>query len=399
MDEGGASAPEGVDLRSGGPRGVALLAALFVIVREAACDYSGMVVFRSALVAALSLVASSTLALDAHAETSVQLAYAAPEGCPSRAQFEAAVQERGGRFDLPPSDVVGSELHVTLRTEGAAFSGSLEVEGAVPAAGLRQVHAAACDEAMHGIAVITALLLRPAQSEAPAPSPLPDVPAPSAVPDAATPAAAPPASRLRSVGWWDTESMTVGAGTLTFDNSVAYTLTGGVDVGWIPSVVLPRYDLTVSRANIVTTPDGNRYLVSGVLPRARWTVLGGGSYQFGDVSTQLLGFRAAFGSCYSFGFDLGGLSVLACGEIAAGILQLDTQDAAGTKLQSKTVGLGTVGLELEVQYRVGSLFHIDLRAGGDFGSADITAERADGSEIFRTFPASAHFAAGFGLHF
>jgi hypothetical protein len=358
-----------------------------------------MLVFRRGLMTALSLVGSSALALGARAETSVHLAYEAPKGCPSQAQFEAAVQERGGRFDLAPSQVVGSELHVALRSDGAAFSGSLQLQGAQPAAGLRQVHAAACDEAMHAIAVITALLLRPAQMDAAEPATLPDAPAASPAPDAATPAAATPASRLRNVGWWDSESVAVGAGTLTFDNSVTHTLTGGVDVGWIPSVVLPRYDLTMSRANIVTTPDGNRYLVSGVLPRARWTVLGGGSYQFGDVSTQIFGFRAAFGTCYSFGFDLGGLAVLACAEVAAGLVQLDTKDAAGSEVQSKTVGLGSFGMELDLQYRVSSLFHLDLRAGGDFWSGAITAERADGSEIFRSSLASAHFAAGFGVHF
>lgn len=351
-----------------------------------------MLVFRHAWIWAPSLAVGSTLAIEAHAQTSVHLVYDAAEGCPSQAEFETAVRERGGRFDQPPSGVVGSEIHVALRTEGASSTGSLALRGVAPAPELRQVQAAACDEAMHGIAVITALLLRGPESAAPA------EPAPPATAEAQTVAPATGASRVRNVGWWQAETVTVGPGALTFDNSVAYTLTAGVDVGWIPSVVLPRYDLTVSRANLVTTPDGNRYLVSGVLPRARWTMLGGGSYQFGDVSAQLFGLRAAFGTCYSFGFDLGGLAVLACGEVAAGVLQLDTKDAAGTKLQAKTVALGSVGLELDVQYRIGSLFHVDLRVGGDFGSADITAERADASEIFQTSPLSAHFVGGVGLH-
>jgi hypothetical protein len=59
----------------------------------------------------------------------------------------------------------------------------------------------------------------------------------------------------------------------------------------------------------------------------------------------------------------------------------------------------TVGPELDLQYRLSSPLHVDLRAGGDFGAGDIAAERADGSEVFRTRPYSGHLVGGLGLHF
>ncbi len=358
-----------------------------------------MLVLRRVALGGLLLVSLSAISHRARAGGSVGLRYEAPDGCPSQAQFEAAVRDRGGRFDLAPSGVEGSELRVTLRSEGAGFMGSLELQGVAPASGQRQVHAAACEEAMHGIAVITALLLRRAQNEASEEQLLPDAPTPPADARFAPPQTPIAESRLRSVGQFGAESVTVGPGDLTFDNSIAYTLSGGVDVGFIPSLALPRYDLTLSRVNFVTTPSGDRYLISGWLPRARLTMLGGGTYQFGDVSAQLLGFRASFGGCSSLGYDLGGLALLVCGEIAAGIMRVQTRDAAGTKLSSTTTGLGSVGLELDLQYSIGALFHVDLRAGGDFALSEITAERSDGSEVFHSSPFSAHVLGGLGLHF
>lgn len=344
------------------------------------------------VIGALSLLALSASSSSSRAEGAIALEYSAPQACPSRAEFEEAVQARGGRFEQPPSEVVGSALRVALRPDGSGFRGSLELQGVAAASGEREVRAEGCEEAMHGIAVITALLLREGSAEPPAP--------PSPAADAVSPAARAEASRLITAGHFQAERVTVGAGTLTFDNSTAYTLTGGAAVGWIPSVTLPRLDLTTSRANIVISPEGNKYLVAGVLPRARWTLLGGGSYQFGDLSTELLGMKAAFGTCVSLGYDLASFALLLCGEAAAGGMRIETKDAAGAKVQSKTVALGSVGLELELQYHLGSLLHLDLRAGGDaMLGGTVSAERADGSEIFRSSGGSLHLAGGVGLHF
>jgi hypothetical protein len=365
---------------------------LFVIAGGAVCDYSGMFAFRRIASAVLSLAALSTCAVRAGAEAAVALVYEAAEDCPSQAQFEAAVRERGGDFDLPPSDVVGSALHVALHGDGAGFAGSLELQGVAPAAGRREVHAAGCEEAMQGIAVIAALLLRRHESAVSESAPSSGARLPPSTPA--------PSSRLINMGTIGADSVAVGAGTLTFDSSLTYSLTGGVEVGLIPSVALPRYDFTSSTASIVTTPEANRYLASGGVLRARWTLLGGGTYQFGDHSTQLIGGKAAFGTCFSLWYDLDGLVLLACGETAAGLMRLETKDAAGAKVQSKTVALGSVGAEVDLQYRIGSLFHLALKAGVDAAfTGNLTAERADGSELFQSSPLSLHVAGGFGLHF
>ncbi|MET0411313.1 MAG: hypothetical protein ABW217_08445 [Polyangiaceae bacterium] len=354
-----------------------------------------MFVSRRIASAALSLAAFSTCAVRARAEASVALVYEAAEGCPSQAQFEAAVRERGGRFDLPPSDVVGSALHVALHGDGAGFSGSLELQGVAPAAGRREVHAAGCDEAMQGIAVITALLLRRHESVASESAQASDARAPTST--LATPVAK---SRLINMGTFGAESVPVGAGTLTFDSSLNYSLTGGVEVGLIPSVALPRIDFTSFTASTVTTPEANRYLASGGVFRGRWTLLGGGTYQFGDHSTQVIGGKAAFGPCFSLWYDLDGLVLLACADTAAGLMRLETKDAAGAKVQSKTVALGSIGVEVDLQYSIGSLFHLAVRAGADAAfTGNLTAERADGSELFQSSPLSGHFVGGFGLHF
>lgn len=366
-----------------------------MILGGTACDYSGMLDHRRIATAALSLAVISTCAAQARAEASVALVYESAPGCPSRAQFEAAVRERGGRFDLPASDVVGNALHVALRSEDGGFAGSLELQGVAPAPGRREVHAAACDEAMQGIAVITALLLRHAESAAPQTPPGAGEMAPTS-----TPATRTRSTRLINVGTIGADNIAVGAGTLTFDSSLNYSLTGGVQLGLIPSVALPRYDLTSSRASIVTTPEGDRYLASGGVPRARLTLLGGGTYQFGDHSTQVLGGKMAFGTCFSLWYDLDGLVLLACAEAAAGLMRLETRDAAGAKVQSKTVALGSIGVELDLQYSIGSLFHIDLRVGGDSAfTGNLTAERADGSRLFQSSPASLLVVGGLGLHF
>lgn len=363
-----------------------------MIAGGAACDYSGMFAFRRLAASALSLAALSTCALQARAEASVTVVYEAGEACPSQAQFEAAVRERGGRFDLPPSDLVGNVLHVALHSEGGGFAGSLELQGVAPAPGRREVHAAACDEAMQGIAVITALLLRRHESPASGSALVSGESVPTSTP-AAT-------SRLINMGTFGAESVAVGAGTLTFDNSLNYSLTAGVQVGLIPSVALPRVDFTSYTASIVSTPEGNRYLASGGVLRGRWTLLGGGTYQFGDHSTQLIGGKAAFGPCFSLWYDLEGLVVLACAETAAGLMRLETKDAAGAKVQTKTVALGSIGVDVDVQYNIGSLFHLALRAGFDAAfTGNLTAERADGSRLFQSHPASLNFVGGFGLHF
>lgn len=367
-----------------------------MIGRGGARDYLGMLVLHRAL-RALALVASllvSVRVAPAWAAAPMRLVYRAPAGCPSQEEFERAVSLRGARFDRVPADVAGAELHVALRADAGGFVGTLELAGLSPEPEAREVHAARCEEAVRGLAVITALVLH---AEPSATSPAADEPAATPLPSTPLPPTPLPPTRLKSIGQFEDEGVDVEAGTVRFQRALNYTLSAGVEVGLIPGVMMPRYDLTLSRANVVALPGGDRYLVGGWLPRVRWTVLGGSSYRTGDASVDMLGLKAAFDGCSSFVYDPGGLVMLLCGEIGAGAMRMITKDAAGAR--ERIVGIGGGGLELTAQYEIGSVFHVDARIGGDMTFPGIRAERADGSEIFSASLWSAHALVGLGLHF
>jgi hypothetical protein len=369
-----------------------------VIGRGGARDYLGMLVLHRALFRALALVASllvSVRVAPAWAAYPMRLVYRAPAGCPSQEEFERAVSVRGAHFDRVPAAVAGAELHVALRTDAEGFVGTLELAGLSPAPEAREVHAARCEEAVRGLAVITALVLHAGPS---ATSPAADEPASTPLPRSSPLPSTPlPPTRLKSIGQFEDEGVDVGAGTVRFQRALNYTLSAGVEVGLIPGVVMPRYDLTLSRANVVALPGGDRYLVGGWLPRVRWTVLGGSSYRAADASVDMLGLKAAFDGCSSLVYDPGGLVMLLCGEIGAGAMRMITKDATGER--ERIVGIGGGGLELTAQYDIGSVFHVDARIGGDMTFPGIRAERADGSEIFSASLWSAHALVGLGLHF
>jgi hypothetical protein len=365
-----------------------------------------------------ALLVVSVFALPLRAESNVRLSYRAVEGCPSQAEFVAAVSVRGGHFDQPPAQVSGSKVEVWIQKEpggSAGFLGLRDIEGL---SGVREVHAANCSEAMQGLAVIAALVLRQLDRsepthpppEAPAlEAPALKAPALEAKSSAPSPAVSPAVaaapsspvrqSNLRGIGQFATERVPVGAGTLTFDHAVSSTLSAGIAFNVIPSVVMPRYDLTLSRANFVTTPDGANYLLGRWLPRMRWTVLGPSRYEAPDFSSDMWALKAGFGGCTSLSYDTRGLVLLACSEFAAGFMHLETQDNTGAKTQSKTIGLGTVGLGFDAQYNLGELLHLALNIGGDLSASKISAERPDGSEIFHTTPFSGYATLGVGMHF
>src|SRR5687768_3894619 len=78
---------------------------------------------------------------DSRAESNIRLVYLAPEGCPSQAEFVAAVGSRGGHFDRPPREVGGSRMDVSIRKEAGGFVGSFGVQESQVASGVREVHA------------------------------------------------------------------------------------------------------------------------------------------------------------------------------------------------------------------------------------------------------------------
>jgi hypothetical protein len=271
-----------------------------VIGRAGARDYLDMLVLHRPLCLALALfppLLAIIWVAPSWAAAPVRLFYQAPAQCPSQEQFEQAVSERDARFDQAPANLAGAELHVALRADAEGFVGTLDLAGISPVPQAREVHAAGCEEAVRGLAVITALVLRTERSAAP---PTVNEPAATGVPSIPPPAMPLRPTRLKNIGQFEDEGVDVEAGTVRFERALSYTLSAGAEVGLIPGVVMPRYDLTLSRANVVALPGGDRYLVGGWLARVRWTVLGGSSYRSGEASVDMLGLKAAFDGCSSF---------------------------------------------------------------------------------------------------
>ncbi len=190
----------------------------------------------------------------------------------------------------------------------------------------------------------------------------------------------------------------VEAGTLRFDLARAVTLFGGVEFGMLPHTPVPRYDLTLSAASLVTTP-GDKTFMNGVIPRLRMSYLGQATYRADDASAEVQGFVFALSTCWSPIYDTRGLVALLCGEYGAGVLSIRSKDAHDTQTQSKTTGLGFAGVGVETQYNLGSLFQVGLKLGADFFVDSFAAERPDGSTIFRSSQFAGYGMLGLGVHF
>jgi hypothetical protein len=348
------------------------------------------------------------------AASRVELEYTAPAGCPSRDQFLTAVAERGG--SLEHSDSVSPlALRVSIQKGQNDFTGTLEVQNAQNQSGKREIHAHNCQEVVDGLAVVTSIALREdtsqhasnaaseessTQNVSDASVEQPEAPAQNAQPEATRVRENHRQdSRLRSVGVWDNAaSVAVTAGKLGVNRSQSVTLTAGAIIGAIPTLVIPRYDLTYSLANFITTPESQKYLI-GSIPRVRITLLGNSTYDAGAFETSVRGFKTGVGTCASFWFDLKGFVVLGCADFAIGMMQLETKDSTGTVTQSKSVGQGTAGIEFMARYNLSSFFHVGLNVGGEVWMSKLTAERPDGSRIFSSKLLNAHAELGVGFNF
>jgi len=327
----------------------------------------------------------------------VGLAYDAPEVCPAEASFRAAVAARGGDFASPGPPSSHRVMVVEIRQSQAGFSGAFQVRDEQSASNRREVHGTTCTDVADALAVVTAIALRPVVAAAE--PPIVDAASPTAPPT--TPAAGPTAKPLRgntAIFPARTENIEVGAGTLRFDLERNVTLYAGAEVGLIPSVVLPRYEISSSTAHFVTTPDGVQEMV-GLVFQLHVSVLGPATYRSTDTTTDMLGLSFGMGLCQSPRYDTRGLILLFCGEYGGGFMNLVTKSADGTQLQSKNAGFGTVSFGAEIQYALGSIFHVGAKVGGGLNVGQLTAERADGSRIFGSSIWSAYALLGIGLHF
>jgi len=361
---------------------------------------------RTATLLAL-LVLSPALSSRVLGQAAVGLAYDAPEACPAEASFRAAVAARGGDFASPGSPSSHRAMVVEIRESEAGFSGAFQLRDDQSASKRREVHGSTCTDVADAMAVVAAIALRPEIAEVGASVVDPASPASppmtlAAAPHLAAPSAQPPvADRLR--GHTQAlpsriENLEVGAGTLRFDLERNVTLYAGVGVGLIPSVVLPRYEISFSNAHFLTTPEGTQKIV-GLVSQLRVSVLGPATYRSADTTTDIAGLSFGMGLCQSPIYDTRGLVLLFCGEYGGGFMNLVTKRADGAQLQSKNAGFGTVSFGAEAQYNLGSIFQVGAKVGGGFNVGQFTAERADGSRIFGSSTWSAYTLLGIGLHY
>ena len=348
----------------------------------------------------ISLIPSLVLgiALGAHAQEPVGLRYEAQPGCPTQPDFVTAVTLRGGQFTSKAKGDGARTLTISIRQQGGAFTGSLQVKRLDSASGSREVQGATCQEVVDALAVVAAIELRPAQDAAQAA-------VPQSKPEASATFVATPTSKrvegFNGKSTWGPDEVAVSTGTLHFKPLLSFTISGGVQLGPVPGLVLPRYDGVFRFANVVTTPDGHQHL-NGPILRARVILLGPPfpTYQSGDTKVLFgSGIAAGLGVCWSPHYDTQGLVLLGCGEFSAGQMGFTTQESNGTRLLTKVFGFGTAGLAIEVEYNLGPRFHLGAQAGVDAFPSIFTAEHSDGSRIFDTNIWSVHAGLGLGMHF
>jgi len=352
------------------------------------------IAFRSS---ALALVVALTGSAARAAST--QLSYQAPDGCPAKEGFLAAVEARGASLDAW-NGAQPRLLSVQIERDAEGFAGTFQGGEGTSASGPRRVHAPTCAEVSEALAVVTAIALQTdAEGTAP-PVATPPVsePAPALAlsPGVAAVELPPRPNQLQLVMGKD--SVDVEAGKLDFGYVSGQTLRGGAAFGVIPNLTLPRIDFSLSRATLVTTPGNRDYLLGGIF-RVRWSFLGVGTLHSQGFSTKLWALKAGISGCSPLLYDPQGLELKMCGEIAAGAMSATTRDAAGVQTQDKLVGIGTAGLELDAQYNVSSMFHIGLTLGGEMWPSKISAERPDGSRIFESNFWNAYALVGIGLRF
>jgi hypothetical protein len=339
----------------------------------------------------LIVVAPSTVARVALAESKVRLTYRAPEECPVEGAFVAAIQARGGRFDDGGKDLPRA-IEIDIRPAESGFEGSLRVDGGSGLSDMRRVHAEHCAEIIEGLAVVAAIALggdgAHARQEVARPQS-------NAVPPLAP---SQPKARLQGSSLPRVDTVHVTEGMLRFERETNLTLSAGVALGLVPGVALPRYEFVIESAHFVTTPASSTPLVGPILG-VTWSWLGPGTYHAGDLATRAFGFHTGLRSCSAITYDTQGLTFLACGEFAVGWMKLDTTDAAGKTVQSKEVGFGMAALGIDARYGLGAHFHVGVKAGAHFQLGGISAERPDGTEIFKASLFGGYALAGIGLHF
>jgi hypothetical protein len=337
----------------------------------------------------------------ARAADRVALSYETAAGCPSESDFKAAVEGRGGHFAGPGAPGAAQALRVAIAQDATGFHGTLQATNEDATSALREVHGTTCQEVVDALSVVSATALNPeAEANSSAGAPKATVPAAATIrtPEPEPTTTAFSEGRVRATKELVNAQVAVEKGTLRFDYARAITASAGAQFGLVPGTVMPRYELSLSAASLVTTPGGNSYM-HGVIPRVTLSYLGESSYKTDDTNSELRGFEFAAAMCWSPIYDTRGLVALFCAHYGAGFMHIRTKNAEGAEIQNKTSGLGFAGLGIEAQYNLGSLLHIGLKLGGDVMVDSFSAERPDGSRIFESGRFTGYGTLGLGIHF
>jgi hypothetical protein len=331
----------------------------------------------------LTLGATST----ALAAPPVSLSYDAADGCPSRADFEAALAARGASLQAPSQPGGPRSLQVRIERQGDEFAGSLSVDSDASTSSRREVHAADCGEVVKGLAVVAAIAL--GASEGAAAQTETEKPASEGrLPASADAAVATPPPPLRGNSFQLERKIEVTSGTLRIDRAQNVTLAAGANFAFVPNLVLPRYELSLDVTHFVTPPGGKSRIVGPII-EVSWNFMGPGTRHTDGFATRVYGFGAGVRTCSAATYASDGFSLLFCAEFGVGWMELQTKEA----------GFGIAGLGFDAKYNLSRLFHVGLRASGQAQLSGASAERPDGSELFKIPLFGAYAVFGAGIHF
>jgi len=354
----------------------------------------------------MALASPASGASAALAGAPVRLVYEAPAECPAQPEFVTAVAARGGDFDHGGSAGPHRVLVVAITKDDRGFAGAFQVRDDGTASDRREVHGQRCAEVADALAVVAAIALRSDAAADAAPVAAVDPP-PGAPPSQVKQAPSPPGVErlVGHTGFFPprTQEVLVSAGTVRFDRQQTFGLSAGVEAGLVPTVVIPRYDLSLTTANFVTLPNGAQR-IDGSVVTLRVSLMGPATYRSPDTSTALGGFSFGIGLCGSPHYDTRGLVVLLCGEYGGGLLNLVTRAADGSQIQAKFAGFGSIAFAGVIQYNLGAHFYVEAKVSGGFEVGNITAERPGGAQIFGGSASTytswlASGVMGIGLHF
>lgn len=330
------------------------------------------------------------------------LDFEAASGCPSQQEFDEAVSTRGGHFARFVAETDRNSVVVRLSSSPEGYAGSLLVQLNGNVSQRREVEGRDCSEVAEALAVVAAIALG-GQHEA-------------LVEKDEKPSEEPPQRNLVSAEQNEerptayrgqfragrNSTMKVQAGTLRIDVDSSLSAWGGVTVGLIPSVVLPRTGLSLRHALFLTAPGGAQRLLA--LARVRLgAFLPTNDHRFGDVDTNIAGgVSYGLGLCASPIYNSRGFSFLICGEYGGGSLGLDTTErtASGTPVFDETnLGFGSVALGVEAEYTLTDWLHFYGSLDGESFFGVTAPSQANGLSQSDIESWSFRGTLGLGFHF